>query len=155
VRKIGTLENGLFASPDYLSARGRPEHPRDLTDHEIVLPAAAERVEVAFQRGEDTVSVSVGGRLSCNSLSLARRIAVAGHGIASTSLINVERDVRAGRLEAVLPDWRIPQTDIYVATTSRLVPAKVRSFIDHTSRHLGKAFATACRAGCPASLVAC
>ena len=29
VRKIGTLENGLFASPDYLSARGRPEHPRD------------------------------------------------------------------------------------------------------------------------------
>ncbi len=145
VRKIGTLENGLFASPDYLSARPRPEHPHDLAGHEIVLPSAAKRVEVGFQRGGEAVSVNVGGSLSCNSLSLARRMAIDGFGIAATSLINVERDVRSGRLEAVLPEWSLPQTDIYVATTSRLVPAKVRSFIDHAAQHLARTFAATAR----------
>lgn len=145
VRKIGTLENGLFASPNYLTARRRPEHPRDLTAHEIVLLSAAEQVEMEFRRKGEMVSVRVGGSLSCNSLSLARRMAIAGYGIATTSLINVERDVKSGRLEAVLPDWRPPQTDIYVATTSRLVPAKVRSFIDHAAQQLSRAFAATAR----------
>jgi DNA-binding transcriptional LysR family regulator len=159
VRKIGILENGLFASPDYLLARRRPGHPRDLAAHEIVLLSAAERVDVEFRRGEEAVSVSVGGSLSCNSLSLARRMAIAGYGIAASSLINVERDVKSGRLEAVLPDWRMPQTDIYVATTSRLVPAKVRSFIDHAAQHLSRAFAATAKVAeaspnRPASLLA-
>ncbi len=138
VRKVGALENGLFASPDYLAARGRPRHPDDLGCHEVVLPTAVAQAEWRFQRGKEAVSASVGGRLSCNSLGLARRMALAGHGIAQTSLINVERDVRSGRLETVLPDWRIRPTEVYIATTSRLVPAKVRGFIDHLTRHLGK-----------------
>lgn len=138
VRKVGALENGLFASPDYLAARGRPRHPDDLGCHEVVLPSAAARAEWRFQRGEEAVSATVGGRLSCNSLGLARRMALAGHGIAQTSVINVERDLRSGRLETVLPDWRIRPTEVYIATTSRLVPAKVRGFIDHLTRHLGK-----------------
>ena len=59
--------------------------------------------------------------------------------VTATSLINVERDVRSGRLQAVLPDWRIQPTEVYIATTSRLVPGKARGFIDHVVQHLGRA----------------
>ncbi|GJD90129.1 HTH-type transcriptional regulator DmlR [Methylobacterium hispanicum] len=140
VRKISVIENGLFAAPSYLAAHGRPTHPSELSGHEVLLSTAAEAATWQFQRGGETVSATVRGRLSCNSLSFARRLAITGRGIAAVSVVNVERDLDKGRLEPVLADWAIPPTSIYAVTTSRLIPAKVRHFIDFLALHLGRTF---------------
>ena len=143
VRRVGATANRLFAAPDYLEARGRPEHPHDLAEHDIVLPVASGSATWQFTRRDEVVSTTVAGRISCNHRSLARRFAVTGRGITMASDINVERDVRSGRLEAVLPDWELPETSVYIVTTSRLLPAKTRSYIDFMSRRLNGVFSGA------------
>jgi DNA-binding transcriptional LysR family regulator len=48
--------------------------------------------------------VSVSGSLLCDDADVARRWAVEGRGIAYKSWLDVCADVRAGRLEIVLPE---------------------------------------------------
>ncbi len=140
VRKVAVIETGLFAAPSYLQAHGYPAHPSDLARHEILMPTAAESTTWQLRRGTETHPVTVTGRVSCNSLSVARRLAITGRGIAAVSLINVERDLERGRLEPVLPGWSMPPTSVYIVTTSRLIPAKVRRFIDFLTQNLSALF---------------
>ncbi|GJD56779.1 LysR family transcriptional regulator [Methylobacterium dankookense] len=149
VRKVGALENGLFAAPDYLRARGRPEHPRDLGGHEVLLTGAS--AAWPLSRGTQTHTAEVSGRLSCSSLSLVRHLALAGRGIAALSLSDAGLDLEAGRLERILDGWSLPPTEVFVVTTSRLVPAKVRGFIDFLVQRLGTAFAEGRRTADPAA----
>jgi DNA-binding transcriptional LysR family regulator len=72
---------------------------------------------------------------------MARRFAVAGHGIALLQAIDVEQDVESGDLERVLPEWRGTPSPVYIVTTSRLLPAKTRSFIAFASRQLAEQLA--------------
>jgi DNA-binding transcriptional LysR family regulator len=145
VRKVGELENGLFASRSYLLAHGRPQHPRDLGEHRIVLPSQGSSANWNLIRGSESVAVTVSGPVSCNSLSLARRFVVSGQGITPANLINVERDLASGKLERVLPEWRLPPTPVYIVTTSRLLPAKARSFIDFATKRLQAILAAVAR----------
>jgi DNA-binding transcriptional LysR family regulator len=96
-----------------------------------------------LKRGEESVAITVGGPLSCNSLSLARRFAVAGQGLTRANVINVDNDLSTGRLQRVLPDWNLPSTPVYFVTTSRLLPAKARSFIDFATKRLAAVLANA------------
>ncbi|AWN43001.1 LysR family transcriptional regulator [Methylobacterium durans] len=145
VRRVVEVESALFASPAYLRARGRPKHPQDLAEHDVVLSVPGASDTWQFTRGDEIVSAPVSGRISCNNLSLARRLAVTGRGIAASNLVNVARDLDSGRLDRILPDWRLPPTSIYIVTTSRLLPAKTRRFIDFVSKRLAGVFSGASR----------
>ena len=50
--------------------------------------------------------------------------------------IEHDNDLTTGRLQRVLPDWSLPATPVYFVTTSRLLPAKARSFIDFAMKRL-------------------
>ena len=146
VRKVGDLENALYASRSYLAANGRPEHPNDLAQHRVLLPTQGSTANWVLYRKGDRATVTVGGPISCNSLSMARRFALIGEGITLSNVISVDQDVASGRLERVLPDWWLPSTPVYIVTTSRLLPAKSRSFIEFAQRRLGAILANAGKA---------
>lgn len=143
VRKVAEVENGIFGSPAYLAERGTPVSPIDLEDHQVILPMQGTSATWTLKRGEESVAITVGGPLSCNSLSLARRFAVAGQGLTRANVINVDNDLSTGRLQRVLPDWNLPSTPVYFVTTSRLLPAKARSFIDFATKRLAAVLANA------------
>lgn len=142
VRKVAEVENGIFGSPAYLAERGTPVAPIDLEKHQFILPMQGTSATWTLNRGGESVPITVGGPLSCNSLSLARRFAVAGQGLTRANVINVDDDLSAGRLQRVLPDWNLPATPVYFVTTSRLMPARARSFIDFATKRLGAALAS-------------
>lgn len=146
-RKVAQLENGLFAAPGYLDRAGRPVNPADLARHQAVMvgPPSASGTSPSgtwpLEREEETVSAVVARAVSSNSQAMARRLALAEHGIGLLQVIDVEQDVEAGRLERVLPEWHGPPSPIYLVTTSRLLPAKTRSFIAFASRQLAEQLA--------------
>ncbi|AWN51676.1 LysR family transcriptional regulator [Methylobacterium sp. 17Sr1-1] len=151
-RKVAQLENGLFAAPGYLDRAGRPGNPADLARHQAVMvgPPSASSASGSgasasgiwpLEREGETVSASVGRAVSSNSQAMARRLALAEHGIGLLQVIDVEQDVEAGRLERVLAEWHGPPSPIYLVTTSRLLPAKTRSFIAFASRRLAEQLA--------------
>lgn len=146
-RKVAQLENGLFAAPGYLDRAGRPERPADLARHQAVMvgPPTASSISAPgvaasgvwpLERDEEVVSARVGRAISTNSQGMARRMALAGHGIGLLQAIDVEQDVETGGLERVLPEWHGLPSPVYMVTTSRLLPAKTRSFIAFASRRL-------------------
>ena len=58
-----------------------------------------------------------------------RRFVRAGLGIAQHSMWHIADDLRAGRMERVLPEYEVPDSGIYSVKPQRLhVPPRVRAF---------------------------
>ncbi len=72
----------------------------------------------------------VTGRFVVNSTLLIRQLTLLGAGIGVIAQVAAAEEVKAGRLLAVLPDWRLAPVPLHMLTSSRLVPARVRLFGD-------------------------
>ncbi|QGZ65051.1 LysR family transcriptional regulator [Paraburkholderia acidisoli] len=94
----------LVASPDYFARHGRPELPADLTRHNCLRFALSDVLHDrwTFWRGDEATVVSVRGDRCSDDGELVRRWAVAGHGLAYKSRLDVLADLDAGRLETAL-----------------------------------------------------
>ncbi len=128
-RPIATLETVLVANPSYLRERGNPQHPQDLLAHECLRMKDAPWV-LAHADGRSLV-LPVQGSLVANSQGLLKQLALQGQGIAITARDWVKDDLGAQRLVQVLPNWSPPAAQAYALTTTRLLPTKVRVFLDH------------------------
>jgi DNA-binding transcriptional LysR family regulator len=141
-RKLAANRRVLCASPDYLRRFGTPTTPEELASHEcLLLTGNAGRQDV--WRLHDTQgalhTVRVSGRLESTLGELLRDAALAGLGIALHSTWHVGDDLRSGRLKLVLPDYSIAETGIYaVMPQRRLVPLRVRAFVDFLVEQLGE-----------------
>lgn len=133
-RRIAANRRVLCASPDYLRRHGTPVLPADLAGHNCLLlfDSHRRRDHWHLHHGDSVdVVVRVSGRLESTLGELLRDAAVAGEGIAMFSYWHVADDLRAGRLQSVLPDWTIPDTGIHaVMPQRRFVPPRVRAFVD-------------------------
>lgn len=141
-RKLATNRRVLCASPTYLHRHGTPGTPRDLAQHEcLLLTGGAGRHDVwSLTDGlGEKISVRVGGRLLGNQGELLRDAAIAGLGIVQHSTWHVCDDLRAGRLQWVLPGYEPAASGIYaVMPYRRLTPPRVRAFIDFLVEQWGE-----------------
>ncbi|ATB48694.1 LysR family transcriptional regulator [Corallococcus macrosporus] len=130
---------GLCAAPDYLKKAGRPKVPDDLRAHEW-LGVVADGRSMAFDlQGPSGVNrpVQVTPRSSSNNQVTLHQMCAAGLGIARCILPDVEDDLRLGRLEVLLPEWRLSPLQLWAVTPRRSgQPAKVRHAIDAIRTHL-------------------
>lgn len=140
-RRIASNRRLLCASPDYLRRRGRPRAPQDLAAHDCLLLFGSNgRQDVWRMSGPEgqEITVRVQGRFESNFGEVLRDASLAGEGIVIHSLWHVADDLRAGRLEVVLPDCPLATTAISaVMPQRRLVPPRVRAFIDLLSDEFG------------------
>jgi DNA-binding transcriptional LysR family regulator len=140
-RRIASNRRVLCASPDYLRRRGRPLVPADLAGHECLLLFGSNgRQDVWRMSGPDGQEhiVRVQGRFESNFGEVLRDASLAGEGIVIHSLWHVADDLRAGRLEVMLPEYPLATTAISaVMPQRRLVPPRVRAFIDLLADEFG------------------
>lgn len=132
-RRLGQLSRALYASPDYLGGKPRPQKPQDLADHVLIgLRRSASQPQWHLQRREPEVSslsVPVQARFVAGSMGMQRELVLRGAGIAALDELLVAPDVAAGRLLPVLPAWRLRPVPVYLVTVSRLMPARLRQFL--------------------------
>jgi DNA-binding transcriptional LysR family regulator len=146
MRSFGQLDEWLVASPAYLDRAQRPSHPRELLAHAtLAVGSDADRQawELVGPEGE-SVQIEPVPRLLCHDFPVLHAATLAGLGIAllPESVVAADRD--AGRLECVLPTWRLPQGLCHVVFAGRrgLLPA-VRAFIDFLVERLPARLLTA------------
>jgi DNA-binding transcriptional LysR family regulator len=85
------------------------------------------------------IEVRAASRLRSNSGLIALDWALAGCGLVMNSWVDVEPDLRAGRLVHVLPEWRSdPAPVCALYPSSRQLPSRVRLFIDGIADWLNK-----------------
>jgi DNA-binding transcriptional LysR family regulator len=131
-RKLGDLTYGLFASPDYVARRGVPEHPSDLTTHDVLAFAGgSHRATWTLSKGGHEERPLLQPRLKANNVFAVRDAAIAGLGIAQLPQIVAAAPVSGRQLNAVLPGWSPPTVPVHaVFASARYLTPKVRGFID-------------------------
>ncbi|MHC8395000.1 LysR family transcriptional regulator [Pseudomonas sp. LB3P93] len=96
------------ASPDYLARSGAPKSPADLREHSALLYLRNGRPYNSwrFSRNDEVMDIEVRGDYLTDDGEVARRWALAGHGIAYKAWLDVAADVQAGRLVTLFDDWQ-------------------------------------------------
>lgn len=132
-RYLGINPWVLVASPAYLASRGQPAHPQDLAQHDALIYSSVQGDERWHFAGADgrALQVPVKGPLRSNNLSALLAAARAGLGLAVLPWYVAHDAVRDGAVQPLLADWSLPAQEIHAVYTSpRLVPTKVRDFVD-------------------------
>jgi DNA-binding transcriptional LysR family regulator len=132
VRKLADTRRVMVAAPSYLDRNGIPQDPEDLATHEcVLLKTAAARADLWPLRGWRQATVAVNGRWQSNNGAITRRWALAGHGIALKSWIDVCEDIAAGRLVHVLPGLHSESYPIVLVMPASLrLAARMRALGD-------------------------
>jgi len=122
------------ASPEYLTTRGTPRHPRDLLAHSCVgfrLSSTGQVERWAFAKDGETLELAISGRLLINDAAALVQTALDGIGIVYMINGYIERFLESGRLVRVLADWSPPLSGFALYYTDRRrVPPKLRALID-------------------------
>ncbi len=140
-RKLCDNGRVLVASPDYLARHGHPES----------FEALARRNCICFYRNGELFNrwrlfhqgqhreIVVTGDRAADDGALVRQWAVAGHGIAYKSRIDVQTDLDAGRLIDLFPDAIYDRTPLYVAYPSRRYqPARIKALLEWLGEGFGR-----------------
>ena len=150
------------ATPRYLQLHGTPQHPGELSKFDCLtlssdasqtrgwafrVPRNAqgrhgEGLLANAQPGGDPeiIHLKPGGPLDCSDGQVLHDWCLAGYGIAWRSTWEVESEIRAGRLVAVLEDFAAPPNGIYAVFVQRKhLPLRVRLWIDFLKHHYSQA----------------
>ncbi|QEA12919.1 LysR family transcriptional regulator [Comamonas flocculans] len=134
------------ATPGYLARRGTPRHPSELAQHDcLALSSDASQTRGwAFRvpresGGSEVVHIKPGGPLDCSDGQVLHDWCLAGGGIAWRSTWEVERDIAAARLVAVLEEFAAPPNGIFLLLPQRKhLPLRVRLWMDLLRAHYAR-----------------
>jgi len=137
VRRVGTIDLQLYASPGYLARRGTPRLPADLVLHDWVayrgvthlqLTAAG---ELQLAGPKKTGRVVAEARVSCDDMLFAREALKAGAGFGALPSFLADIEVANGTLVRVMPRWVVHTSRVYLVHAGHAhLPRKVTAFRD-------------------------
>ncbi len=141
-RKLVDNPRVLVAAPSYLARAGAPATPQQLKDHACLCYAVGGRVfdEWTFVGNEGQYKVRVDGPVQINDGGALVTTALAGGGIALTSLRMVTGELARGELVALLPDFPLlPAPPIFAVYPARdwLAP-KTSAFVAFLQEELAR-----------------
>jgi DNA-binding transcriptional LysR family regulator len=131
-RAVGDMRRVVVASPDYLARRGEPDNPAAIAAHDTVhFGAMSAAPDWRFVDSGRDVRIACAPRFTTNSADAAIWHAEQGGGLTRVLAYQAAAGLAAGRLKAVLTAFEQPPLPIHVVyPTSRLLSAKVRTFVD-------------------------
>ncbi|QWG17938.1 LysR family transcriptional regulator [Bradyrhizobium sediminis] len=131
-RHVGEMRRIVVASPGYLRARGEPMTPAAIVSHDTVqFGGTGASSDWRFVEQGEEIRIDCTPRFTTNSADAAIQYAEQGGGLTRVLAYQAAESLRAGRLKIVLAEFEQPLLPIHIVyPTSRLLSAKVRSFID-------------------------
>jgi DNA-binding transcriptional LysR family regulator len=140
-KPLQLIEQILVAAPAYLSARGIPHAPQDLSGHDcIYLGEHANDNRWVLQQGALSQSVVVQGRYIANNTEMRLAAALDAWGIASLPVFTAQAALAEGRLQRVLADWELLTayrgSAYLLYPPNRYLAPKLRVLIDYLEAQL-------------------
>jgi DNA-binding transcriptional LysR family regulator len=142
-RKIASIPWLLFAGSSYLDRAGAPTKPAELANHDVVAMSQDPTTTWTLQQyGTEEAVIQIEPRFGSNDMVALKEAACAGLGIVALPGYVCQPDVKAGRLERVLPDWIAADSSVTALIPYRqgLLPA-VRALADYLAAALPRAVA--------------
>ncbi|MFS1982626.1 LysR family transcriptional regulator [Vibrio breoganii] len=131
--KICNIPHVICASPHYIEKHGEPKTPAELSQHNALLYKLYEVVHDTWEvyNAERQYKIKLNSNRAVNDGDIVRRWCIDGVGIAKKSAIDVGEDLLSGRLQRILTDYHIPNTEMWLMLPSRqLISPAVRLIRD-------------------------
>ena len=118
------------AAPSYLTEHGTPNHPSELSNHDIVLFTPAARAPLKWYKNELQVEVKPKCMVTVNSGHGLVNAAKSGLGVIMQPKMLLEPEIKSGNLVQILPDWKLGERQISILyyRDQNMTP-RLRSFI--------------------------
>ena len=130
-RHVGQVRRIVVASPGYLDKHGEPESPEAVMYHQTIQFSALSASGWRFLKDGHELRIAPTPRLITNSSDAATQYAVQDGGLTRVLAYQAADEIKDGRLKVVLKKFEERPLPIHVVyPTSRLLSAKVRTFID-------------------------
>jgi DNA-binding transcriptional LysR family regulator len=131
-RNVGDMRRIVVGSSDYLARRGEPKRPAEIAAHDTIqFGATTATSEWRFVEGGEDIRIACTPRFTTNSADAAIWHAEQGGGLTRVLAYQAAESIGHGRVKIVLADFEQPPLPIHIVyPTSRLLSAKVRTFID-------------------------
>ncbi len=134
-RRIAPVRKVAVASPAYLAERGRPERPRDLAGHDILLYS---NEQWRFRVGKKWEHVRGRPRLRADNGEMLRAAAAAGLGICVLPSFIAAPSLETGALVPLLTDYPMDEGGLHVVMPpGRATTARVRALVDFLAGRFG------------------
>jgi DNA-binding transcriptional LysR family regulator len=135
--RFGAIRRVVCGSPAYFAARGMPQSPADLAHHDGISFEGAIAPDLWTLGGAAAPILPARARLVVNTAEAAVDAAVAGLGVTRVLSYQVAEPLRAGRLALALEAFEPPAVPVsFVYTGQRLLPLKLRAFLDFAAPRL-------------------
>lgn len=139
-RRLAPARRVLVAAPEYLKRYGRPKGPEDLVQHRCLNYGHSTTLQRwQLTRDGQTINLGLNSVLCSNNGDVLRAAALGGQGITMLPTFLVGPDIKAGRLQIVLPEH--PPTDLglfALYAPNRYLAAKTRLLIDFLASRFGE-----------------
>jgi len=152
-RRLAPHRRIVCGSPAYLERSGTPRTPHDLSAHDALRLSLMRDDKWSFTRtsadlhsaqaAAEPVVIELKGRLRADDQEAVLALAVAGCGLALLPTWLASADLRAGRLQQLLPAWeaRVGRAEPAVWAAyppKKIVSSKVRAFVDFYAEAFGE-----------------
>jgi DNA-binding transcriptional LysR family regulator len=129
---IGSSSLIVVTSPQYVSKHGEPQDIRQLQHHNCLVFSYADNLNTwGFIHDDRDISVPVSGNFQCNNGDTIIKLLLADMGIAMLPAWLVAPYIEDGSLIQILNSYSMPLPVYIVYQQRKLVPLKIRSFIDY------------------------
>lgn len=140
VRKIAQLHRRLVVSPTLLREHERPRNPEDL--HRlpwlgILQPHFYSRDRLELWNGQQSVKLKLPPVMLLDTVTALREAVIEGAGFTTLPEWMAARDIAAGRLVQILPEWSLHPIDLQLAHAAHeQLPQRVRSLLEYLEHEI-------------------
>lgn len=129
-RKLAVLETCLCGSPEYFERYGRPTKPSELLDHTWVIYKLTSN-KISLKKAGRSHTIEVNGTIATNNASARTAFVEGGHGLGRIPTYDAWPKIKAGRLQSILDDYKLPAINVYgVFPPGAASSKKLRLLID-------------------------
>ena len=109
-RKVGTMNLRHVATPEYLDSTARPQSPKNLINLDYIqYKSTDDSIATSLLNGMDTFQVPIKIGITAQFPDLVTQALFGNLGYAKIPEILVADAVKSGKLEVILPEWKIPE----------------------------------------------
>jgi DNA-binding transcriptional LysR family regulator len=136
IKRVFSLERGLFAAPGLLDRLGEPHVLEELSRFPLLTGPNDASWTLTTPAGAVEHLPVEKARLTSSNAHIRLQAALAGHGILRVTASYTRAAVEAGLLRRVLPDHICEPLSVHALLPARqFVPAKVRCFLEAMEEH--------------------
>jgi len=134
IQPLAKVAQILVASPEYLDSMEAINEPADLAKHQMIslslMDDPLKLQQTHIQTGKKA-RLKLKSRMNTNNVFIMKSLALENHGLMRIMSLDVEKELASGRLVEVLPEWRLPEFQLYAAMLRReQQPTKIIKCLD-------------------------